>query len=121
MVGIADEPESLSPLLGYGKDGNSNIFDGLLTHDADMKLRPALAEVLPEVSADGLTYTYRLRRGVKPAHRPRAHRGRPGRQQRRVYREAGSRGWRPTPGSGCANSSPNRPGPLAGVAKSTPW
>ncbi|MFG2983881.1 ABC transporter substrate-binding protein [Streptomyces sp. NPDC048258] len=65
VVGIATEPESLSPLLGYGKDGNSKIFDGLLTHDADMRLKPALAEALPEVSADGLTYTYTLRRGVK--------------------------------------------------------
>ncbi|MFF4331234.1 ABC transporter substrate-binding protein [Streptomyces sp. NPDC001591] len=65
VVGIAIEPETLSPLLGYGKDGNSKIFDGLLTHDADMKLKPALAEALPEVSADGRTYTYTLRRGVK--------------------------------------------------------
>ncbi|MEU9163333.1 ABC transporter substrate-binding protein [Streptomyces sp. NPDC048424] len=65
VVGIATEPESLSPLLGYGKDGNSKIFDGLLTHDADMKLKPALAEALPEVSADGRTYTYKLRPGVK--------------------------------------------------------
>ncbi|MEU8774838.1 ABC transporter substrate-binding protein [Streptomyces sp. NPDC048606] len=65
VVGIATEPETLSPLLGYGKDGNSKIFDGLLTHDADMKLQPALAEALPEVSADGRTYTFRLRHGVK--------------------------------------------------------
>ncbi|MFJ3927633.1 ABC transporter substrate-binding protein [Streptomyces sp. NPDC090022] len=64
VVGIANEPETLSPLLGYGKDGNSKIFDGLLTHDAQMRLRPALAVALPEVSADGLTYTYRLRQGV---------------------------------------------------------
>ncbi|MEU6400847.1 ABC transporter substrate-binding protein, partial [Streptomyces cinnamoneus] len=65
VVGIAAEPESLSPLLGYGKDGNSKIFDGLLTHDADMKLKPALAEALPEVSADGRTYSFKLRPGVK--------------------------------------------------------
>ncbi|KOU63646.1 ABC transporter substrate-binding protein [Streptomyces sp. IGB124] len=65
VVGIATEPESLSPLLGYGKDGNSKIFDGLLTHDADMKLKPALAEALPEVSADGRTYSFKLRPGVK--------------------------------------------------------
>ncbi|WCD85118.1 Oligopeptide-binding protein AppA [Streptomyces xanthophaeus] len=65
VVGIATEPESLSPLLGYGKDGNSKVFDGLLTHDADMKLKPALAQALPEVSADGRTYTYVLRQGVK--------------------------------------------------------
>ncbi|MFB7281632.1 ABC transporter substrate-binding protein [Streptomyces hydrogenans] len=64
VVGIAYEPDSLSPLLGYGKDGNSKIFDGLLAFDADMKLRPALAAKLPSVSADGLTYTYTLRSGV---------------------------------------------------------
>ncbi|MFD7974720.1 ABC transporter substrate-binding protein [Streptomyces sp. NPDC059071] len=64
VVGIAFEPETLSPLLGYGKDGNSKIFDGLLAFDAGMKLRPALAAALPTVSADGLTYTYRLRQGV---------------------------------------------------------
>ncbi|NGO79551.1 ABC transporter substrate-binding protein [Streptomyces sp. YC504] len=65
VVGIAYEPETLSPLLGYGKDGNSKIFDGLLTHDADMKLEPALAAELPKKSADGLTYTFKLRDGVK--------------------------------------------------------
>ncbi|WP_052866699.1 ABC transporter substrate-binding protein [Streptomyces niger] len=65
VVGIAYEPDSLSPLLGYGKDGNSKIFDGLLTHDADMKLKPALAAKLPEVTDDGRTYTYPLRKGVE--------------------------------------------------------
>ncbi|MFE7583387.1 ABC transporter substrate-binding protein [Streptomyces gardneri] len=64
VVGIAYEPETLSPLLGYGKDGNSKIFDGLLAFDAGMKLRPALAAKLPHISADGLTYTYTLRDGV---------------------------------------------------------
>ncbi|MFD7776367.1 ABC transporter substrate-binding protein [Streptomyces sp. NPDC059753] len=65
VVGIAYEPDTLSPLLGYGKDGNSKIFDGLLTHDADMELKPALATALPKVSADGRTYTYKLRDGVR--------------------------------------------------------
>ncbi|MFD5120474.1 ABC transporter substrate-binding protein [Streptomyces sp. NPDC058385] len=65
VVGIAYEPDTLSPLLGYGKDGNSKIFDGLLTHDADMELKPALAAALPKVSADGRTYTYKLRDGVR--------------------------------------------------------
>ncbi|WP_093910349.1 ABC transporter substrate-binding protein [Streptomyces sp. cf386] len=65
VIGVASEPETLSPLLGYGKDGNSKIFDGLLALDADLKLRPALAKALPEVGGDGLTYTYTLREGVK--------------------------------------------------------
>ncbi|MEU3822616.1 ABC transporter substrate-binding protein [Streptomyces sp. NPDC030392] len=64
VVGIAYEPDTLSPLLGYGKDGNSKVFDGLLAFDADMRLKPALAAALPTVSADGLTYTYKLRKGV---------------------------------------------------------
>ncbi|WP_419999976.1 ABC transporter substrate-binding protein [Streptomyces boninensis] len=65
VVGVAYEPDTLSPLLGYGKDGNSKIFDGLLTRDADMKLKPALAAELPKVTDDGKTYTYSLRKGVK--------------------------------------------------------
>ncbi|MFJ4716294.1 ABC transporter substrate-binding protein [Streptomyces sp. NPDC088785] len=64
VVGIAYEPETLSPLLGYGKDGNSKIFDGLLTHDARMELKPALAAALPKVTDGGRTYTYELRDGV---------------------------------------------------------
>lgn len=64
VVGIAYEPETLSPLLGYGKDGNSKIFDGLLAFDADMKLKPALATALPRIADGGLTYTYTLRDGV---------------------------------------------------------
>ncbi|WP_461296882.1 ABC transporter substrate-binding protein [Streptomyces harbinensis] len=64
VVGIANEPDTLSPLLGYGKDGNSKIFDGLLRHTTDLDLEPALAATLPEVSADGLTYTFPLREDV---------------------------------------------------------
>ncbi|MFD9812234.1 ABC transporter substrate-binding protein [Streptomyces sp. NPDC059080] len=64
VVGIAYEPETLSPLLGYGKDGNSKIFDGLLTHDADMRLQPALATALPKITDGGRTYTFGLRHGV---------------------------------------------------------
>ncbi|MFI6038155.1 ABC transporter substrate-binding protein [Streptomyces sp. NPDC051315] len=65
VIGVASEPDTLSPLLGYGKDGNSKIFDGLLARDTDLKLRPALAKALPQVSDGGLTYTYILRDGVK--------------------------------------------------------
>ncbi|WP_448316381.1 ABC transporter substrate-binding protein [Streptomyces sp. CO7] len=64
VIGVPWEPDTFSPLLGYGKDGNSKIFDGLLELDADLELRPALAEDLPEVGADGRTYTYTLRDGV---------------------------------------------------------
>ncbi|MGC3002699.1 ABC transporter substrate-binding protein [Streptomyces sp. G35A] len=65
VIGVASEPDTLSPLLGYGKDGNSKIFDGLLARDAGLRLRPALARALPEVGDGGRTYTYTLREGVK--------------------------------------------------------
>ncbi|MEG3626732.1 ABC transporter substrate-binding protein [Streptomyces poriticola] len=65
VIGVASEPDTLSPLLGYGRDGNSKIFDGLLARDTDLELRPALAAELPEVTDDGRTYTYTLREGVK--------------------------------------------------------
>lgn len=65
VIGVGSEPDTLSPLLGYGKDGNSKIFDGLLARDTDLKLRPALAKALPEVGDDGRTYTYTLREGVE--------------------------------------------------------
>ncbi|WAX77386.1 ABC transporter substrate-binding protein [Streptomyces sp. KMM 9044] len=64
VIGVPSEPDTLSPLLGYGKDGNSKIFDGLLARDADLELEPALAKALPEIGDDGRTYTYTLRSGV---------------------------------------------------------
>src|SRR6478735_11932726 len=65
VIGVASEPDTLSPLLGYGKDGNSKIFDGLLARDTDLELKPALAAALPKVTDDGRTYTFTLRKGVK--------------------------------------------------------
>ncbi|MFS0693786.1 ABC transporter substrate-binding protein [Streptomyces nitrosporeus] len=65
VIGVSSEPDTLSPLLGYGKDGNSKIFDGLLAHDAGLGLEPALAAALPEITDGGLTYTYTLRQGVE--------------------------------------------------------
>ncbi|MGH3811617.1 MAG: ABC transporter substrate-binding protein, partial [Pseudonocardiaceae bacterium] len=59
------EPESLHPLLGYGTEGASRIFDGLLAHDADRRLQPALATEVPQPSADGRSWTVRLRDGVR--------------------------------------------------------
>ncbi|GAA4785722.1 ABC transporter substrate-binding protein [Streptomyces ziwulingensis] len=65
VIGVASEPDTLSPLLGYGKDGNSKIFDGLLARDTDLRLKPALAAALPEIGDGGRTYTFTLRAGVR--------------------------------------------------------
>ena len=42
-----------------------NIFGGLLKFDDNLKIVPDIAESMPEVSSDGLTYTFKLRKDVK--------------------------------------------------------
>jgi peptide/nickel transport system substrate-binding protein len=64
VVATSGEPDTLNPVLGYGTDGASLIFDGLVARDASNTLIPALAAELPAVSADGRTVTARLRSGV---------------------------------------------------------
>src|SRR6266568_6518269 len=41
------------------------MFDGLLNYKSNGDLVPALASDLPKTSADGLTYTFKLRSGLK--------------------------------------------------------
>jgi peptide/nickel transport system substrate-binding protein len=43
----------------------TQIHNGLVEFDQNYELQPVLAEALPEVSEDGLTYTFKLRSGVK--------------------------------------------------------
>ncbi|MFD5824487.1 ABC transporter substrate-binding protein [Lentzea sp. NPDC060358] len=60
-----DEPATLNPLLGYGAQGVSKIYNGLVEHRQDGSLRPDLAADLPEPAADGLSWTVKLRGDVK--------------------------------------------------------
>ena len=51
----------------YSAHVNSSIFETLFTYDylaSPAKLVPRTAAALPEVSADGLTYTIRLQKGI---------------------------------------------------------
>ncbi|TCB98506.1 ABC transporter substrate-binding protein [Micromonospora zingiberis] len=64
VVATAGEPDTLNPVLNYGVDGGSLIFDGLVARDERNQLVPALAEELPSVSPDGQTVTARLRPDV---------------------------------------------------------
>ncbi|AGZ41082.1 ABC transporter substrate-binding protein [Actinoplanes friuliensis] len=64
VVATAGEPDTLNPVLNFGVDGASLIFDGLVTRDVKNTLVPALAVELPVVSADGRTVTAKLRDGV---------------------------------------------------------
>ncbi|MDA8443259.1 MAG: ABC transporter substrate-binding protein [Peptococcaceae bacterium] len=66
---MKDDPKSLDPTNCGDVDSYDvqlNIYDGLLTWDKSGKsVIPDLAVALPTVSADGLTYTFKLRQGVK--------------------------------------------------------
>ncbi len=41
------------------------LFEGLIDYDDEVQFVPRLARELPEVSEDGLVYTFRLRQGVR--------------------------------------------------------
>jgi len=63
----ASEPKTLDP--GFMTDNVSiniaqNMFEGLLELDQNLQVKPQLAEALPTVSPDGLTYTFKLRKGL---------------------------------------------------------
>ncbi len=64
VLAEAMEPASLNPLDGYAPYGASKIFDGLLEHQADGSLRPALAASQPVPSTDGKSWTVILRNNV---------------------------------------------------------
>jgi oligopeptide transport system substrate-binding protein len=59
------DPASLTDI--YGRAVVSQLFDGLVQFDADLKPLPALAEFW-EASRDGRTWTFTLRRGVMFHH-----------------------------------------------------
>jgi peptide/nickel transport system substrate-binding protein len=72
VVVSAQEPRTLLPhldLLTLSREVQRLVFDGLLTLDDQGRYVPRLAAEVPTVdnggvSADGRTYTFRLRRGV---------------------------------------------------------
>jgi oligopeptide transport system substrate-binding protein len=67
----AEDPRSLEAQGSSGSDEISiegGIYRGLLYYNPDLTLRPEMAEALPEISADGLTYTYKLKAGLKYAN-----------------------------------------------------
>lgn len=64
VIAVADEPATVNPLSGFAEHGAAKLFDGLVEHQADLSLRPALATDLPQPSADGRSWTVRLRSNV---------------------------------------------------------
>jgi peptide/nickel transport system substrate-binding protein len=67
-IDVTGDPSSFDPLRFNATD-NQRIYrlltSQLLTYKADKTFEPDLAASLPTVSADGLTYTFKLKTGVK--------------------------------------------------------
>lgn len=66
VEGTTTDFVTLSPLRALQNDLIivSALYDGLLTNNAVGDLMPAVATSLPEASADGLTYTFNLRKDL---------------------------------------------------------
>ncbi|HWT81252.1 MAG TPA: ABC transporter substrate-binding protein, partial [Candidatus Methylomirabilis sp.] len=67
-VGILGEPPAMDPhwtTASITETLTNHIYEGLYTLDDDNRPIPMLAESLPTVSRDGLTYTFKLRQGIK--------------------------------------------------------
>lgn len=64
VIASGAEPDTFNPALGYARWGDGKVVEGLVRLTADLEPEPALAEALPDVSADGRTYTFTLRDGV---------------------------------------------------------
>jgi oligopeptide transport system substrate-binding protein len=64
---IAEDVGSLDPAQAYASADlqiGQNLFDGMVRYDDALGVVPDLADGLPLVSPDRLTYTFRLRRGA---------------------------------------------------------
>lgn len=67
-VATVGEPPTLDPMVSTADLVGiitQHVFETLYTFDKNWKVTPLLAASLPEVSADGKTYTIKLRQGVK--------------------------------------------------------
>ncbi len=67
-VATIGEPPTLDPMASTADlvgIVSQHIFETLFTFDKNWKVTPLLADSMPEISADGKTYTIKLRTGIK--------------------------------------------------------
>lgn len=65
---VVGDISTLDPALVQDTDSNfpiQAVFTGLVTLDKNLKVTPQLASALPTVSSDGMTYTFKLKSGLK--------------------------------------------------------
>ena len=69
LVTFKDDLKTLDPAIGYDTDSWSierAIYNGLLDYKGfTTQLQPDLAADMPKISADGKTYTFKIRSGVR--------------------------------------------------------
>jgi len=68
IAGGTEDPPTLDPAVAtdnYSLFIIRELFSGLVTFDDDLNVVPDIAAAMPSVSADGKTYTFVLRRGVR--------------------------------------------------------
>ena len=68
VIGLAEEPDALDPTLArtfVGRIVFLHMCEKLYDLDAKLHIVPQLASALPQVSKDKLTYTIKLRSGIK--------------------------------------------------------
>lgn len=66
-IAFEGDISTLDPAIGYDSTvfpAEHLLYDQLLAYDSGTKLGPGLASEMPAISADGLTYTFKLRPGV---------------------------------------------------------
>jgi peptide/nickel transport system substrate-binding protein len=67
-IGLAEEPDALDPTLArtfVGRIVFLSMCEKLYDLDSHLNIVPQLAAALPQVSKDKLTYTIKLRKGIK--------------------------------------------------------
>ena len=68
VVGLAEDPDALDPTLArtfVGRIVFAHMCEKLYDLNARLQIVPQLAAGLPQISSDKLTYTIRIRPGVK--------------------------------------------------------
>jgi peptide/nickel transport system substrate-binding protein len=66
-LAFQEDPNSFDAILGYNLpawQGLMNLYRGLMIYEGDQAV-PEMADGMPEISADGLVYTFKIKQGLK--------------------------------------------------------
>jgi ABC-type transport system substrate-binding protein len=66
-LAFQEDPNSFDAILGYNLpswQGLMNLYRGLMIYEGDRAV-PEMADGMPEISADGLVYTFKIKKGIR--------------------------------------------------------